>query len=50
MLCELVDLIYRRDLGLSLTSNFGLRELQETECLPPAALRRIKDMCEVIAL
>ena len=50
MLCELIDLLYRRNLGLSLTSNFGLRELQETESLPPAALRRIRDMCEVIEL
>lgn len=48
VLFELFDLLYRRKLGVTVTSNYGLRFLVETERVHPAIVRRIDDMCEVV--
>lgn len=45
VLFDLIDTIYRRKLGLTVTSNYGLRELVERERLHPAVVRRIDDIC-----
>jgi DNA replication protein DnaC len=43
---ELIDGIYRHEMGLSVTSNDNLQELQSK--LSPATVRRIDDVCKVI--
>ena len=48
MLFHLVDLIYRTNAKLSVTSNLDLLELQEK--LSPAICRRIDDICEKVKL
>lgn len=48
MLFDLVDTIYRRGLGLTVTSNFGLRELRDQ--IDGSVLRRIDDICQVVEL
>ena len=45
---ELIDLIYRNCLSLTITSNFSLKELGELEKLPPSVIRRIDAMCKVL--
>ncbi|HYK88838.1 MAG TPA: hypothetical protein VE398_08715 [Acidobacteriota bacterium] len=45
---ELIDLIYRNCLSLTITSNFSLKELEELEKLPPSVIRRIDAMCKVL--
>ena len=45
---ELIDMIYRRCLSLTITSNFSLKELGELEKLPPSVIRRIDAMCKVL--
>ena len=47
-LFELIDGLYRHEMKLTMTSNFGLKELQEK--LSPAIVRRIDDMCTRIEL
>jgi DNA replication protein DnaC len=48
VLFDLFDTIYRRNLGLTMTSNFSLRELRDQ--LDGSILRRIDDICTVIEL
>ena len=45
---ELIDLIYRNCLSLTITSNFSLKEPEELEKLPPSVIRRIDAMCKVL--
>lgn len=45
---ELIDLICRNCLSLTITSNFSLKELEELEKLPPSVIRRIDAMCKVL--
>ncbi len=49
-LYNLIDTIYRRKLGLTVTTNLSLGMMAESERLDPAIIRRIDDMCEVIEL
>jgi DNA replication protein DnaC len=44
-LFDLFDTIYRRRLGITITSNYALGVLGETDKLHPAIIRRIDDMC-----
>lgn len=48
VLFELFDLIYRRNLGVTVTSNYGLRFLIETERVHPAIVRRLDDLCQAV--
>jgi DNA replication protein DnaC len=48
VLFELFDLIYRRKLGITVTSNYGLAFLIETERVHPAIVRRLDDVCRVV--
>jgi DNA replication protein DnaC len=50
VLFELVDALYRRRHGLTVTGNFSLQELAEAERMHPAIVRRIDDMCRVIEI
>ena len=47
---SLIDTIYRKQLGISLTSNLELGDLARSERLPQAAVSRIDRMCRVILL
>lgn len=47
-LFALIDLIYRRQLNLSVTSNLSLVELDQQEKLQPAVVRRLDDICRVM--
>lgn len=47
-LFDLADTLYKRKLGLTVTSNYGLRFLVETERVHPAIVRRIDDMCRAV--
>jgi len=50
VLFELVDAVYRRKHGLTVTGNYSLRELVEQERMHPAIVRRLDDICRVIQL
>jgi len=48
ILFDLIDGIYKHEMGLSITGNSSLIELQSK--LSPAIVRRIDDMCRVVEL
>lgn len=48
VLFHLVDALYRQNHGLTVTSNFSLRDLVEHERMAPAIVRRLDDMCRVL--
>ena len=50
VLFELVDALYRRKHGLTVTSNLSLQDLMERERMHPAIVRRLDDMCRVIQI
>jgi DNA replication protein DnaC len=50
VLLDLVDCLYRHNHGLTVTSNFSMRELVERERMPPAVVRRLDDMCTAVEL
>lgn len=50
VLFHLVDALYRQNHGLTVTSNFSLRDLVEHERMAPAIVRRLDDMCRVLEL
>lgn len=50
VLFDLIDTIYRRNLSLTVTSNYSIRELSESGMVHPAIARRFDDICEVIEL
>ena len=47
-LFDLFDTIYRRNLSITLTSNWDLRMLVENERLDSAVVRRIDDLCTAL--
>lgn len=50
VLFDLFDTLYKRSLGLTVTSNHGLRELANSGAVHPSIVRRIDDICEVVEL
>jgi len=48
VLFDLVDTLYRRKHGLTVTGNLTLRDLVDRERLHPAIDRRVDDMCAVL--
>ncbi|MBN2320341.1 MAG: ATP-binding protein [Acidobacteria bacterium] len=50
VLFDLVNSLYDHIHGLTVTANYSLRELIEHERMHPAIVRRLDDMCGVIAL
>ena len=46
----MVDALYRQNHGLTVTSNYSLRDLVEHERMAPAIVRRLDDMCRVLEL
>lgn len=48
VLFDLIDTIYKRNLGLTITSNYSLRELSVSGLVHPSIVRRIDDICEAI--
>jgi DNA replication protein DnaC len=47
---NLVDNLYRQKHGLTVTSNYSMRDLIERERMHPATVRRLDDICRVIEL
>jgi DNA replication protein DnaC len=50
VLFDLVDSLYRRKHGLTVTSNYSLQDLVERERMHPAIVRRLDDMCRAIQI
>ena len=50
VLFDLVDNLYRQKHGLTITSNYSMRDLIEQERMHPAIVRRLDDTCLVIEL
>ena len=50
VLFDLVDSLYRQNHGLTVTSNYSMRDLVERERLHPAIVRRLDDMCTEVGL
>jgi DNA replication protein DnaC len=50
VLFDLVDNLYRQKHGLTITSNYSMRDLIERERMHPAIVRRLDDMCTVVEL
>jgi chromosomal replication initiation ATPase DnaA len=48
VLFDLFDTLYKRNLSLTVTSNYSLAELANSEHLNPAIIRRIDDICQAI--
>ena len=48
VLFDLVDSLYRQNHGLTVTSNYSMRDLVERERLHPAIVRRLDDMCRIV--
>ncbi|MBN1222951.1 MAG: ATP-binding protein [Candidatus Aminicenantes bacterium] len=48
VLFNLVDSLYRGNHGLTITSNYSMRDLIERERLHPAIVRRLDDMCRIV--
>ncbi len=49
-LFDLIDTIYKRNIMLTITSNYTLTELSAIQSIHPSVIRRIDDICEVIEL
>jgi DNA replication protein DnaC len=47
-LFDLIDTMYRRNLSITITSNFTLKELGELEKAHPSFIRRIDEICRVL--
>ena len=50
VLFELVDALYRRKHGLTVTGNYSLQDLVERERMHPAIVRRLDDICRIIRM
>jgi DNA replication protein DnaC len=50
VLFELVDSLYRRKHGLTITANYSLHDLVARDRMHQAIVRRLDDMCKVIQL
>lgn len=48
VLFDLIDTIYKRKLGLTVTSNYSLLELSSSGALHPSIVRRIDDICTAL--
>ena len=46
ILFDLFDTLYKRNLGVTVTSNYSMSQLANSDRLDPAIVRRIDDMCE----
>ncbi len=47
---DLADSLYRQKHGLTVTSNYSMRDLVETERVHLAIVHRLDDMCRVVEL
>jgi len=47
-LFDLFDTLYKRQLGLTVTSNYSLSELASSQQVHPAIVRRLDDMCRAV--
>jgi DNA replication protein DnaC len=47
-LFDLINTLYKRNLGLTVTSNYNLRALSERNMVHPAIVRRLDDMCKAL--
>jgi len=45
---RLLDSLYRKKHGLTVTGNYSMRDLVEHERMHPAIVRSLDDMCSVI--
>lgn len=50
VLFDLFNTLYKRNLGLTITSNYSLRELASNGAVHPSIVRRIDDICDVVEL
>ena len=50
VLFNLVDSLYRQNHGLTVTSNFSMRDLVERERLHPAIVSRLDNMCRLVEI
>ena len=50
VLFDLADTMYSQNHGLTITSNYSMRDLIERERMHPAIVRRLDDMCKVVEL
>jgi hypothetical protein len=50
VLFDLVDSLYRRKHGITVTGNYSMRDLVERERMHPAIVRRLDDMCTALEL
>jgi hypothetical protein len=50
VLFDLVDSLYQQNHGLTVTSNYSMRDLVERERLHPAIVRRLDDMCRIVEM
>ena len=50
VLFQMVDALYRQNHGLTVTSNYSLRDLVEHERMAPAIVRQLDDMRRVLEL
>jgi DNA replication protein DnaC len=48
VLFDLIDTMYKRNLGLTVTSNYSLRELSNSGYLHPSVVRRLDDICKAV--
>ena len=48
VLFDLADTMYSQNHGLTITSNYSLRDLIERERMHPAIVRRLDDMCRIV--
>jgi DNA replication protein DnaC len=48
VLFDLVDSLYRRNHGLTVTSNYLMRDLVDRDRLHPAIVRRLDDICRIV--
>lgn len=48
VLFDLIDTIWKRKLGLTVTSNYNLAELSTSGAVHPSIVRRIDDVCAVV--
>lgn len=48
VLFDLIDTIYKRKVGLTVTSNYTLRELSTSGAVHPSIVRRLDDICKAV--
>jgi hypothetical protein len=50
VLFDLIDSLYRQNHGLTVTSNYYMRDLVEQERLHPAIVRCLDDICRIVGV